>query len=120
MKNSMFLLVISVLILNHKLYAGESLFGYLATTDLVPEGKLELEQWITDREGQSRGEFHHVDMSTEIEYGMSENLQLAVYLNSMYAREKNNSMRGRTEGMEIPFNHDSSKPYNEARLKDCR
>ena len=36
--------------------AGESPFGYLYTTDTHPKGALELEQWMTLREGKARGE----------------------------------------------------------------
>ena len=33
--------------------ASEPLFGYLYTTDILPKGRWELEQLITDREGQA-------------------------------------------------------------------
>lgn len=91
--------------------AGEPLFGYVYTTDTPPEGKFELEQWITDREGQAMGRFHHVHFNTEIEYGVTDKFQVALYTNFMYDNDSSNSVRGRTEGIEIPFDHDSSQPY---------
>ena len=97
-------------------YADEPLFGYVYTTDLLPRGKWEIEQWFTDREGQAQGYFHHLDMSTEFEYGVTDNLQLAVYLNYMYADESGNSVRGLTEGIEIPFDHDPAQSYSQARF----
>jgi hypothetical protein len=97
-------------------HAGEALFGYIYTTDLVPKGKWELEQWITDRQGQAHGEFNHFDMSTEVEYGVTDNFQVALYANYMYANENANSVRGLTEGIEMPADHDPNRRYNTARF----
>ena len=99
-----------------KVFAGEPLFGYSYTTDLLPEGKWEFEQWLTDREGQDQGTFHHLDMRTEVEYGVTDNFQVALYFNYMYAEEDGNSVRGKTEGMEIPASHDPNTPYKEYRF----
>ena len=96
--------------------ADEPLFGYVYTTDLLPKGKWEIEQWITDREGQVAGRFHHIDMSSELEYGLDDNFQVSIYANYMYADENGNSVRGLSEGIEIPWNHDPTKPYREARF----
>jgi hypothetical protein len=93
-------------------HASEPLFGYVYTTDTLPQGHLELEQWITDRDGQAFGHFHHVDMSTEVEYGITDNFQLAAYVNYMYANEAYNSVRGLTEGIEMPWDHDPGMPYS--------
>jgi hypothetical protein len=96
--------------------ADEPLFGYVYTTDLQPKGKFEIEQWFTDREGQANGHFHHIDMSTELEYGVTDNFQIAFYVNYMYANESENSVRGLTEGIELPPSHDPSTPYSAARM----
>jgi len=96
--------------------ASEPLFGYIYTTDLLPKGKFEIEQWITDRDGQAEGQFHHLDMSTELEYGVTDNFQLAFYLNYMYANESANSVDGKTEGIEIPYNFDGSQHYSQFRV----
>lgn len=61
--------------------AGESPFGYVYTTDTHPQGKRELEQWITRRHGQARGDFDLWQGRTEIEYGITDRLQSALYLN---------------------------------------
>jgi len=61
--------------------------------------KLEVEQWITGREGQAFGHFHHIDMATEVEYGLEDNLQVSAYVNYMYADEAANSVRRLTEGI---------------------
>jgi hypothetical protein len=97
-------------------HAGEPLFGYVYTTDTAPKGKFELEQWITDREGQAQGRFHHIHFNTEVEYGVSDRFQVSLYGNLMYDNDSGNSVRGRTEGIEIPFDHDSSQPYKRLRF----
>jgi hypothetical protein len=97
-------------------HADEPLFGYVYTTDLLPKGKWEVEQWFTDREGQAQGYFHHLDMATEVEYGLRDNFQIALYANYMYADESANSVRGKTEGIEIPYYQDPNQPYKEVRF----
>jgi hypothetical protein len=109
-------LMIVWLCISSTAFAGEPLFGYLYTTDLQPKNTFEIEQWLTDREGQAQGHFHHLDMRTELEYGITDNFQLSGYLNYMYADEENNSVRGKTEGIEIPYDHDSNKSYRAARF----
>ncbi len=117
LKKFMFLLLAFVFIsASEKAKAGEPLFAYLYTTDLLPAGHFETEQWITDREGQANGYFHHFDMRTELEYGVSDNFQIAGYVNYMYADESGNSVRGLTEGMEFPSTHNPVNRYNTSRL----
>lgn len=96
--------------------ADEPLFGYVYTTDLLPKGKWEVEQWITDQEGQAHGHFHHIHFNTEVEYGLQDNLQIAAYLNTSYADAAFNSVRHLTEGMEIPYDHDPTRPYRATRF----
>jgi hypothetical protein len=98
-------------------HASEPLFGYTYTTDLAPRGKFEIEQWVTDREGQAHGTFHHVDMRSEVEYGITDNLQFSVYANYVYADESANSVNHRTEGIEIPYDHDPAKRYQSGRYE---
>jgi hypothetical protein len=118
MKVFIFFIFTFLTLLNFSLIvsAGEPLFGYVYTTDLQPKEKWEIEQWITDREGQAHGTFHHFDMRTEVEYGVTDNFQMSVYANYMYAIESGNSVRGLTEGIEIPSDHDPTQPYNQFRF----
>jgi hypothetical protein len=91
--------------------AGEPLFGYLYTTDTLPKGKVEVEQWITDREGQAHGHYHGVESRTEVEIGLRDNLQLALYKNLSYVDAHSNSVAGYTEGLDLPADHDGLTPY---------
>lgn len=101
-----------ILSLTPRAHAAESMFGYVYTTDTMPKGKIELEQWITDKEGQAQGRYHHFDMKSEIEYGITDQFQVSLYLNYMYLNASGNSVRGLTEGMEIPYDHNPSQPYS--------
>jgi hypothetical protein len=96
--------------------ADEPLFGYAYTADLLPKGKWELEQWITDREGQAFGHYHNFKFRTEVEYGLTDNFQLSGYINYSYLNAKNNSVAHLTEGLDIPFNHDPTKQYSAMRF----
>jgi hypothetical protein len=60
--------------------ADEPLFGFSYTTDLLPKGKFELEQWSTTRFHKNPGgKFWLQENRTEEEYGFKDNLQLALY-----------------------------------------
>ena len=96
--------------------ADEPLFGYAYTADLLPKGKWELEQWITDREGQAFGHYHNFKFRTEVEYGLTDNFQLSGYVNYSYLNAKNNSVAHLTEGLDIPFKHDPTKQYSAMRF----
>lgn len=96
--------------------AGEAVFGYVYTTDLMPKGKSELEQWITDRRGQAYSRFDDFNLRTEYEYGITDNLQVSGYLNYSYQWAHGNSVRHATEGLDMPWNHDAGQSYHGARF----
>jgi len=64
--------------------ADENLFGYTYTSDVLPKGKWELEQWVTSRMGKESGRFLGMDLRTEIETGVTDHLQASLYLNYNY------------------------------------
>ena len=53
--------------------ADESYFGYIYTTDLLPQGKWEYEQLNTFRTGKARGSYSALDFRNEFEYGVTNN-----------------------------------------------
>jgi len=67
-----------------QLRADENLFGYTYTADVLPKGKWELEQWVTDRVGKESGAFSATDFRTEFEHGFTDRLQGSIYLNYNY------------------------------------
>ncbi len=81
--------------------ADEPLFGYVYTTDVLPKGQREVEQWGTLREGRSQGDFHVWQLRTEVSYGLTDNIQLSGYLNFAHADTFHNSPGGETAPPEI-------------------
>jgi hypothetical protein len=66
--------------------AEEPLFGFVSTTDLLPHGKYEAAQWLTWSDGKPVGQFDLLEGRSEFEYGLSDRLQIAAYLNYDWAR----------------------------------
>src|SRR5579863_2446279 len=64
--------------------ADESLFGYLYTTDTMPQGHWEYEQWNTLRTGKEQGNYWSFDLRNEFEYGVTNDFSAAFYINSSY------------------------------------
>ncbi len=63
-------------------FAGEGLFSRVYTTETVPQGHWELEELVRDRTGRAFGAYNAMDFKTEAEYGITDNLQVSLYLNS--------------------------------------
>jgi uncharacterized protein YndB with AHSA1/START domain len=65
--------------------ADERYFTYVYESDVLPQGKWEFEQWLTYRKGFpgcDRDYNRHIwDFREEIEYGLTERLTTALYLN---------------------------------------
>ena len=61
--------------------ADEPLFGFVNTTDLLPKGKTQVETWLSWREGESLGDYRAIEGRTELDYGLSNRVQLTLYLN---------------------------------------
>lgn len=91
--------------------AGEYPFGYLYTTDTQPKGRFEFEQWITSLRGQSRGEYRAWVMRSEIEYGITDDFQVAVYANYNAVRASANKADGTTGGRFVPDDADPNAAY---------
>lgn len=69
--------------------ASEAFFGYLYTTETTPGGRWEYEQSQTWRSGKARGKYDAIDLRNEVEYGITGNLQAALYLNSSWLKTSN-------------------------------
>jgi hypothetical protein len=92
--------------------AGDSPFGYVYTTDTHRKGERELEQWITYRRAQSQGDFDLWQGRTEIEYGITDRLQTALYLNYGSVSALHNRPDGTTgPGAFVPDDVDPDARY---------
>jgi hypothetical protein len=61
--------------------ADEPLFGFVHTTDLLPKGGMEVEQWLTYRWQKAYSSFNLWQARTEYSYGVTDAFQLSAYLN---------------------------------------
>jgi hypothetical protein len=76
--------------------AEESIFAFTYTTDLLPQGAKEVEQWVTWRHQKNGGTFDQLEGRTEFEYGLASNLQGAIYLNYAWTQAFHNGPFGAT------------------------
>ena len=83
-------------------HAGEGSFGWLYTLDLQPKGTWEFEQKLQYNRGQAGGHFNLWQARTEIEYGVSEDFQIAGYINTSYVDAYRNYPGGDTGGWLVP------------------
>ena len=63
------------------LRADERYFTYTYEPKTLPEGALEIEQWMTLKAGKEDGVYSQWDLRTELEYGILDRLTTALYLN---------------------------------------
>lgn len=91
-------------------HADERLFGFNYEADLLPKGGLEYEQILTNYSGQAEGVFSRWKIAEELEYGFTEKLSGAVYLNfsSLYS-SVNDPLLGTVNTEEFAFEGLSSE-----------
>ncbi|HWU44244.1 MAG TPA: DUF6662 family protein, partial [Bdellovibrio sp.] len=70
-------------------HASEGMFGYIYTAETTPGDQWEYEQMQTWRTGKARGEYNALDVRFEMEYGITDQLQGSVYLNTSYNKIHN-------------------------------
>src|SRR6266403_5078276 len=59
-------------------------FEWTYTTDIASKGEVEFEQWVTPRWEKEHGNYSVIDFREELEYGVTDNFQIALYLNHHY------------------------------------
>jgi hypothetical protein len=65
----------------HPARADESPFAYTYLTEVLPQGAMEVEQWLTWRHRKQDEKFDRLQGRTEFEYGISNRFLAALYLN---------------------------------------
>lgn len=70
--------------------ADEPLFGFVYTTDLLPQGGKEIEEWTSWRHQKNSGYFDEFEGRTELEYGLTNRLQVALYANYNWTQAYHN------------------------------
>jgi hypothetical protein len=92
--------------------AGDPPFGYVYTTDTHPQGAWEFEQWATLRTGKSRGNYNLWQLREEVEYGVTNDFQLAGYFNWYSVSANHDKADGTTGGARVPENADPDRRYS--------
>ena len=69
--------------------ASEGIFSYTYSAETTPAGQWEYEQKNFFRSGKARGNYTALDVRNEVEFGITNKLQAAFYLNSTYLNSKN-------------------------------
>ena len=111
--NAFFLCVVSLMLfLTPKAMAGEQIFGYTYTTDTLPKNKWELEQWYWGRYGKIHGVYANSVYRTELEYGVTDNYQVAFYTNEKHVYANNNNRDRTTGGEGVPDAASPDKRFN--------
>ncbi len=106
-------------------HAGEGAFGWIYTLDLQPKGKLEFEQRLQLNQQQASGTYNAWTSRTELEYGLTNDLQIAGYINSYYTDASQNYTNPEacgdsatcTGGYGVPSSHDPSTPYRKSGIE---
>ncbi len=105
--------------------AGEGAFGFLYTLDLQPKGKFEIEQRIDVTHRQAVGRYDLGLYRTELEYGVTNDLQLAGYLNVYSISASRNYLNPEmcenqvpcTAGFGVPSTAHDSGSYRRTRIE---
>lgn len=110
------LVVLGLLLGATRAAADERLFGYVFTTDTMPHGKLEQQNWLTTRLGKARGDYQLYQLSNGIDYGVTDAFQAALYVDSHLVTADRDSSLGRTTGPFVPHDADPFRRYTSAAL----
>ncbi|MEK7707995.1 MAG: DUF6662 family protein [Verrucomicrobiota bacterium] len=80
--------------------ATERIFTYTYEPETLPKGVFEAEQWVTLRAGRNAAvgqeDYYRLQFREELEYGVTDNYQIALYFNHQYEHFKNPATGART------------------------
>jgi len=106
-------------------YAGEGVFGWIYSLDLQPKASLEFEQRLQLNQQQAAGTYEAWTARTELEYGLTNDLQIAGYINSYFTNANQNYTNPEacgnsatcTAGYGVPESHDPASPYRKSGIE---
>lgn len=98
--------------------AGESPFGAIYTVDLQAKGTQEFEQRMIWNHRQN-GKYENFDLRSEIEFGVTDDMQIAGYINTNYINAARNDRFGETASSRIPESIDTSRSYSKFRYESA-
>lgn len=94
-------------------------FGYLYTADTHGKGTWEYEQYNTLRSGKGEGDYNALDARFALETGITDKLQMSVYLNTSYVNIKDNPDFSNinefdVNGISVEFLYNILSPYKDS------
>lgn len=78
--------------------ADENLMAFTYLADTIPQGELEFNSTFTNRWDKGRGRYYAMDIDLELEYGITDRLQIAGYLNAQHMNHKGAFPYSQAEG----------------------
>ena len=101
--------------------ADENFFGYTYGAETLPKGKWEAYSWTTARLGKGPGHYTGFDFQQELEYGITDRLQMSFYFTERYhsyAIEEDGAAkrlhRFSYDGNQLEFKYSVLSPYKDA------
>jgi len=88
-------------------------FSYVYSVDTLPEGKYDVYQYTTMRLGKQFGDYTNVNFRDVVEYGITDRLQFAFYVNSQYLNAFEDLGNHKTGGACIPATADPHSRYSD-------
>jgi len=95
-RHTLILTLVAAVLAAQPVHADEPVFGFIYTTDLLPKGQTEIEQWMTWRHQKAHGYYDQLENRTEFSYGVTDRFQLSGYLNYNWTRAYHNAVDGKT------------------------
>lgn len=101
--------------------ADENIFGYSYGSETLPQGAMELYQWVTYRSGKGMGTYEAYDLKTELEYGITDRWQVSGYLNFVSHNVKDLHHHGmddrnsglKWQGTQVSVKHNVLSPFKD-------
>jgi Family of unknown function (DUF6662) len=107
-----------------------AVFAWTYTTDIASKGEVEFEQWVTASWKKEHGNYNAIDFREEFEYGVTDNFQIALYLNHHYVYANRdvpaedsahpaNRLPGvyETGGEDVRASHNPAAPFDDYRFE---
>lgn len=104
--------------------ADENFFGYSYGAETLPKGKWEAYSWTTARLDKGPGQYAGFDFKQELEYGITDRLQMSLYFNERYHRFSGGAVeedgaekqlhRFSYDGNQVAFKYNVLSPFKDA------
>lgn len=100
-------------------FAGEGIFGWIYTADVMPAGRYEFEHQSFLQHGQAQGDYDYLINREEIERGITDRFQLAGYFNWSHVDAYRNGVDGLTggPGVDLRDTDDATARYRTTRFE---